>query len=224
MVFMKVRQRTLFAEPSHASDTFPALLHGTGLTGGEMRPTAHADREYERYVSKKMNDAGPNFRKGICKENDASSSSTDPNPIDFAPNRDMDNELLGITLQNWLTRTSWNLLRAEPIYSKYGVIEVGGIDYTSFSVNFNSKVIGFETCSVGRFAKGEFLAREDAALFMLRCLLAWTNREIVDFNYFNMQDLQVQNAVLEAQNVDLIVENEKLKNEIKMLRRKYNFR
>ncbi|KAK7273723.1 hypothetical protein RIF29_14783 [Crotalaria pallida] len=129
-----------------------------------------------------------------------------------------------ITGQIVRSRTSWNLLRAEPIYSKHGIIEVVEIDYTSFSVKFNSMVIGFETCTIGRFAKGEFLAREDAALFMLRRLLAWTNREIVDFNHFNIKDLQVENVVLGAQNVELIVENEKLKNELKMLRRKYNLR
>ncbi|KAK7273208.1 hypothetical protein RIF29_14257 [Crotalaria pallida] len=103
----------------------------------------------------------------------------------------------------------------------------GGADLRKESFEDNdapgsSMVIGEDQCTIGRFAKGEFLAREDAALFMLRRLLAWSNREIIDFNHFNLKDLEVQNAVLEAQNVELIVENEKLKNELKMLRRKFN--
>ncbi|KAK7243884.1 hypothetical protein RIF29_38697 [Crotalaria pallida] len=173
----------------------------TGLTESKLE----AEREYERYVEKKMNDGGP-----------------DPKPVEFAPSRDVENELLGITIQNWLARINWNLLREEPIYTKNGIIEVGGIEYTSYNVKYSSVVIGQDPCTNGRYAKGEFLAREDAALFMLRRLLAWTNREIDDFNHFNIKDLEVENAVLEAQNLELIVENEKLKKELKMLRRKYN--
>ncbi|KAK7259358.1 hypothetical protein RIF29_24964 [Crotalaria pallida] len=180
------------------------------------------DREYARFISKMKNSGGAELRKVSFEDNDDPGSSMDPNPVVFAPRRDVDNELLGITMQNWLARISWNLLRADPIYTKHSVIDVGRIEYTSYNVNYSFVVIGEDQCTIGRFAKGEFLAREDAALFMLRRLLAWSNREIVDFNHFNLKDLEVQNAVLEAQNVELIVENEKLKNELKMLRRKFN--
>ncbi|KAK7243896.1 hypothetical protein RIF29_38709 [Crotalaria pallida] len=39
---------------------------------------------------------------------------------------------------------------------------------------------------------------------MLRHLLAFTNKEIVDFNYFNLKDVQSAANALEAQNIDLI--------------------
>ncbi|KAK7273670.1 hypothetical protein RIF29_14728 [Crotalaria pallida] len=195
-------------------------VHGFSGNSYCSYPTkVEAEREYERYVSKKKDEGADDDSKVGFQFMNAPGSSA----VEFAAIRDIENELMGITIQNWLARISWTLLRAEPIYSKHGVIEVGGIEYTCYNVNVvTSTLIGDGSCTIGRYGKGDFLAREDAALIFLRRLLAWTNRDIVDFNYFNVKDVEAEKATLEAHNIDLMVENEKLKKEIKMLKRKFN--
>ncbi|KAK7243911.1 hypothetical protein RIF29_38724 [Crotalaria pallida] len=127
------------------------------------------------------------------------------NSIAFAEHKDVENELLGITMQNWLSKISKTLLRAEPLYIKQNKLEIGGIEFSSYGVRFSSCSFFDEQVICGRFAKGDYLAREDAALIMLRHLLAFANKEIIDFNYFNLKDMQSAADALEAQNVDLIL-------------------
>ncbi|KAK7255788.1 hypothetical protein RIF29_29208 [Crotalaria pallida] len=112
-----------------------------------------AEKEYHKFLEKKRSKEADMHKGG--NNNVEFGSSFDSNAIAFAEHRDVENELLGISMQNW-------------------------------------------------FAKGDYLAREDAALIMLRHLLAFTNREIIEFNYFNLKDVQLAADALEAQNVDLI--------------------
>ncbi|KAK7274905.1 hypothetical protein RIF29_16006 [Crotalaria pallida] len=163
-------------------------VHGfSGCSYCSFPTKEEADMEFERYVSMKSNKIGVDHCKGGFQFMNDPGSSIGNKPVEFAPCKDVESELLGITMQNC------------------------------------SAVIGPDgSCTIGRFAKGDFLAREDAALIMLRRVLSWTNKEIVDFNHFGIKDLESENTALEARNIDLIVENERLKKEIKILRRKFN--
>ncbi|KAK7289589.1 hypothetical protein RIF29_03337 [Crotalaria pallida] len=58
--------------------------------------------------------------------------SRDSNAVEFVGHRDVENGLLGITMQNWLSRISLTLLRVEPLYSKHRKLEIGGIEYSSY--------------------------------------------------------------------------------------------
>ncbi|KAK7259726.1 hypothetical protein RIF29_25339 [Crotalaria pallida] len=189
-------------------------VHGVSGNSYCSFPTKEeAEREYARYVAKKNKDTGFAESKLGFQCSGTSEPSVGTDPVAFADTRDVDSELLGITMQNWLSRTSWTLLRTEPLYSKHSVIQIGGIEYTCYNVKYVPSLIGEASSTVGRFAKGDFLAREDATLFLLRRLLAWTNKEIVDFNFFNLREVEMENEIFQAQNIDLIVENEKLKKE-----------
>ncbi|KAK7274385.1 hypothetical protein RIF29_15470 [Crotalaria pallida] len=161
-----------------------------------------AEKEYHKFLEKKRSKEADMHKGG--NNNVEFGSSFDSNAIAFAEHRDVENELLGISMQNWLSKISMTLLRAEPLYIKQKKIVIGGIEFSSYRVRFSSCSFFDEQVICGRFAKGDYLAREDAALIMLRHLLAFTNREIIDFNYFNLKDVQSVADALEAQNVDLI--------------------
>ncbi|KAK7256724.1 hypothetical protein RIF29_30182 [Crotalaria pallida] len=181
-----------------------AQVHNfSGCTYRSFPTKEEAEREYSRFIEKKRSKE-VHMREGGNK-NVHVGSSFDSNAIEFAQHRDLENKLMGITMQNWLSKISKTLLRAEPLYIKQNKLEIGGIEFSSYRVRFSSCSFFDEQVICGRFARGDYLAREDAALIMLGHLLAFANKKIIDFNYFNLTDVQSAADALEAQNVDLIL-------------------
>ncbi|KAK7256773.1 hypothetical protein RIF29_30248 [Crotalaria pallida] len=117
--------------------------------------------------------------------------------VAFAENRDIENQLYDFSMQDTLARISQLHTKLFPAYTKHSVMAQGGKNYVRYYVSVPSKLIGRPPVTMGRFAETEYLAREDAALIMLRRLMAYIGKKVVDFNYHNTEIAQQHISNLE---------------------------
>ena len=127
--------------------------------------------------------------------------------------------LIEISMQNLLRQACATLGIPEPTYTKHDAMLFQGRTYYRFYASLKTDLIGHPPVSMGRYANTDDNAREDVALALLRRLVACSKREIEDFNFHNISLYEDKISAFEAENFDLIVENGKLKDEIRMLRR-----
>ncbi|KAK7267947.1 hypothetical protein RIF29_20628 [Crotalaria pallida] len=135
----------------------------------------------------------------------------------FVDTLEYENDILGASMESWLGFAVL-LTNTEPTFLKESTLIDGGREYYRYHVLLNTNIIGDHPFTIGRYAESEFFAREDAAVVMIKRLLAATNKQVFDFNYHN---LTKQNEVmdgLQAQNWELTKENQRLKEEIHVLR------
>ncbi|KAK7281309.1 hypothetical protein RIF29_09171 [Crotalaria pallida] len=168
------------------------------------------------------------------KEDDESSSSTKNSAwmdmealkreferLEFVDTLEYENVILGASMESWLKRFAILLTNTEPTFLKESTIMDGCRQYYRYHVLLNTNIIGDHPFTIGRYAESEFFAREDAAVEMIKRLLAATNKQVFDFNYHNLAKQNEVMDSLQAQNWELTEENQRLKEEICVLRERF---
>lgn len=120
-----------------------------------------------------------------------------------------------------MLRDTCNALRMEqPIYTLQDTKFIGGIKHYRYRASLHNKVIGNSPVSLGRYANTVKGAIEDVTILLLRRILSSTGKQIVDYNYHNVQLLETQLIHTLECNVDLKIENSALVQEMKFLKEK----
>ncbi|KAJ1380125.1 hypothetical protein SESBI_46304 [Sesbania bispinosa] len=95
----------------------------------------------------------------------------------------------------------------QPMYTLCPTIQQDGKDFFAFRATIRTFVIGHPLHCIGSYYPSEDLAREDVARKLLGRLLAATTKEIGDYNYENMVELQDKLRSLKILNAELKMEN-----------------
>ncbi|KAJ1378120.1 hypothetical protein SESBI_48170 [Sesbania bispinosa] len=94
---------------------------------------------------------------------------------------------------------------------------IDGIVYHSFRATLRSPLIGNPNYCLGAYAPSEDLARENVARKLLRRILEVTGKEILDYNFYRVANLENKVDSLTSDNEKLKMENGHLKEQIKAL-------
>lgn len=108
----------------------------------------------------------------------------------------------------------------QPQYTLHDKNYSKGYALYKYRASLSCKIMGRPPVSLGRYARSEDAARDDAAVLLIRRLLSSTGKKILDYNQRNVELLenQLQKKIIE--NFELKVENAVLGQDILCLEKK----